>query len=227
MKTLLAFLLCLSVTSILQSKEPDFDIYSARLNRFFKDVLFVVDVGDKEKCTKRLPEQISVFIDCNDSSLRQAAIQQLDQLCDVTGISYAITNEPSSALLKVFIGQSSELIKLSKEYSSKINLRSGRNYWIFWDKNSVINSGVIFICNDVLSKPEEQASGLTGLLMGVFGVPSHSDEFKDTCLNPRSSFTQIQPLDSRLLQFYYANIPAGMRPAEVQKVLKEKWSGKN
>jgi len=226
MKTLLTLLFCLLATPILNSTEPDYEKYSARLNRFFKDALFVVDVGDKEKYTKQLPEQISVSINCNDISIRQNVIQQLDQFCDVAGISYTIANEPSSALLKIFIGQASEMKELCKEYSPKINLRSGRNYWIFWDKNSVINSGVIFLCNDVLTKPEEQASGLTVLLMGVFGVPSHSDEFKETCLNPRSSFTQMQPLDIRLLKFYYANITAGMRPADVQKVLREKWSDK-
>ncbi len=206
--------------SFLPGREIDLEKPSSELRRFASDVIFAVQAGDLDKKSKRLPQSIVVQFH-GQAEPRAVAEKHLNKFCQITGVNKV--EGASGAKIDIYFNPQSELIPVAKEMERKITLDQGFAYWTWWDSKNTINRAVIFIATDKLSGAALEDKFLE-LLLGVYGLPSRSKEFDDSCLSLKEQvFTNLQPLDEALLEFYYRAVPVGTQPRDIDNLFRKEW----
>lgn len=217
----------LLVLPSLLGAEIDLEKPSSKLRRFTSDVIFVVEAGDREKYSKRLPETIIARYH-GQANLKAMAEKHLVESCQITGIRRIDEKSPeqTTATIDIYFGTRAELTPVASEKERKITLDRGFTYWTWWNDMKVINRAVIFIVTDELSGDTLEDRYIEQLL-GVFGLPARSKEFDESCLSAKEQVMKnLQPLDKAILEFYYRAVPPGTRPSDVDKIFREEWSKK-
>jgi hypothetical protein len=207
--------------------EIDLEKPSSKLRRFTSDVIFVVEAGDRERYSKRLPEFISVHFH-GQPGLKPIVEKHLSDFCHITGVKKMEegAHNQTAAKIDFHFGPQAELAKKAKDMERKITLERGITYWTWWDDKNTINRSVILIATDKLAGAALEDK-LIEQLLGVFGLPARSKEFDQSCLSSKEQvLTSLQPLDKAILGFYYRAVPAGTRPQEVDTIFRDQWSKK-
>lgn len=208
-------------------REVELEKPTPKLRRFANDVIFEVEAGDREKFSKRLPATISVEFHGKPEP-RPVADKHLKELCEITGVTkidYPGATR-GAAKIGIYFGTQEELADIAKGMERKITLERGYSYWKWWDEGDTIHRAVVFIATDKLSGAALE-DRLLEQLLSVFGLPSRSKEFDESCLSAKDQvLTSLQPVDKALLGFYYRTVPAGTTPGEFDDIFREKWSGK-
>jgi hypothetical protein len=223
----LFLVLALFGVSVSSGREIDLENPSAKLKRFLSDVIYVVEVGDRERFSKRLPESIVVNLH-GQAVLKAVGDKHLTEFCKVSGVQKVEESsaDGSAAKIEIYFGPEAELVKVANEMEKKITLDRGATYWTWWDGKNVINRAAIFVAIDKFSGAALEDK-LIEQLMGAFGLPAKSKEFDESCISSKEQvLTNLQPLDKAILEFYYRAIPAGTKPQDVNKIFVEKWSEK-
>lgn len=227
-KLLVAFLVSsfLAVSSS-SGREIDLEKPSPKLRRFVSDIIFMVEIGDREKYSKRLPE--SIIVPHGEAGPKAVTEKHLTEFCKITGVKRLeeTSSEESAAKIDIYFGIQSELVKVANEMERKITVERGSAYWTWWDEQNTIDRAAVFISTDKLQGAALEDK-LIEQLMGVFGLPARSKEFDESCVASKEQvLTSLQPLDKALLEFYYRAVPVGTKPQEVDKIFLEKWAVKH
>lgn len=225
MKTqIIIAILTLSSCVISSARDIQLDKPSSKLRRFSSDVIYEVEAGDREKYSKRLPKHVT--LDWNCTPQQQRLVQKhLNVLFQCTGVRLTedLTASDQAAKISIYFGQQDELTKIAKKIDRKINLDRGYTYWKWWTDKRTINRSVVFISTDRIAGVNLE-DHLIELLLGVFGLPSKSNEIDESCMSSENPvFTSLQPVDKALLEFYYRAIPAGTKPRDFDKLFKAHW----
>ncbi len=221
--SLITYLLAISSS---QGREIDIEKPSGQLRRFVLDTIFVVEVGDRERFSKRLPESINVQFHGEAGPIALAE-RHLSELCSLTGVKQVDSvSDEAVAKIDIYFGPHNDLSKVANEINRKISLDSGQSSWTWWNEKRFINRAVIFVATDKFSGPSLEDAILDQSIR-AFGLPSRSKEFDGSCLSTKEQvLTALQPLDKAVLGFYYRSIPAGSPPREVDKIFREQWAPK-
>lgn len=226
-KSLILPVLTLFTITFATAREIDLKKPSPKLKRFLSDLIYVVELGDREKISKRLPEAIAISIH-GQAGHKTVAEKHLNEFCKVTGVKKAddVFSEESVAKIDIHFGPEAELVKLAKEMDNKITLDRGVTYWTWWNGKNIIDRATIFVATDKFSGAALEDK-LIEQMMGVFGLPAKSKEYEESCMSSKEQvMTSLQPLDKAVLEFYYREIPAGTKPQDVDKIFTEKWAEK-
>lgn len=227
-KLLIVFVSLFFGVSASSGREIDLEKPSPKLKRFLSDLIYVVEAGDRERFSKRLPE--SIIVNFNGQAAPKAVAEKhLTEFCRVTGVKRVeeASSGESTAKIEIYFDTKAELAKVAKETEKKISMDRGATYWIWWNGKNVINRATVFIATDKFSGAALEDKFIEQM-MGVFGLPSRSKEFDESCLSSKEQvLTSLQPLDKAILEFYYRAIPAGTKPQDVDKIFLDKWSEKN
>ena len=200
------------------SREEDFSKPSTKLKRFIEDVVYVVEAGDKESCSKRWLVAPRLVVNSSDIGLKEFVERSYTDIC-----KEAKLGAPGEQSLTVSIGDSKELNALASQYEKKISLQSGHCYWIRWNEDRSIKDAVVFLCVDRVAGMAAQDVLLEDLL-GSFGFPAKSREFDKTCLSMKPSLMgSLSPLDRKMISFYYTHVPPGTRKVDFRKRFDENW----
>lgn len=209
------------------AKDLDPAKYSSSLRRFIADVVYEVEAGDRDKYFKRLPANLKPTFH-GDAAQKQCCDTALKSLLEATSVSIdppASTSAPV-ATLDIYFGDSAAMLKTATAISKQISTDKGATYWKWWDDNHVTTRAVILICTDRFKGPELEDK-LTENLLAVFGLPSQSKVADNTCMKEgKKKFITLQPLDIAVLEFLYTQVPAGTRPSDLNKLVREKWEAK-
>lgn len=215
----------LALSSIwVSARDIDTTKYSAKLRRFITDVIFEVEAGDREKYSKKLPSVVSVSYHCNPAQ-QQLAESKLNEFLEATGVKIGTEPKKGELLTKIdiYLGKREALQPLAYDKDKEISLDRGCAYWNWWNNDRVITESVIFICTDRLNGRELE-SKLVEQLFGTFGLPNKSKETDSSCLAMKDQeYTSLQPIDLKVLNFYYRAVPAGTKPREVDKIIRAQW----
>jgi len=209
------------------AREIDLEKPTSKLRRFASDAIFVVEAGDREKYSKRLPESVVVEF-FGEAAPRPVAEKHLAEFFQVTGVRKVDTPEtgPDTAKIGFYFGPQADLVKTAKDLERKIIMDRGYTYWIWWDGERTITRAVVLVATDRLNGAALE-DRLIEQLLGVFGLPARSNEIEESCLSADERvLTSLQPVDKALLSFYYRAVPAGTRPRDFDKIFREEWSGK-
>lgn len=222
----LTFLAFTNLTSIAKDLDPA--KYSSGLRRFIGDVVYEVEAGDRDKYFKRLPANLKLNHHC-DAAHQQLCDTRLKPFLEATSVSIESPADSSApvATLDVYFGDSKSMETKAAEISKEITTTRGFTYWKWWDTNNVTTRAVIMICTDRFNGPELEDK-LIEQLLGVFGLPSTSNAADNSCMaEHEKTFTALQPLDQAVLKFLYTHVPAGTRPADLNKLVREAWEPKH
>lgn len=211
-------------TSTLNAREVDPAKYSSRLSSFIADVVYEVEAGDRDKKFKKLAPHLKLQIN-GDKDSETIFNAKLKEFLAVTGV----TNEkPEGSLtptcdLRVYFGSTASIREKAAEIDKKIMFKDGATYWKWWDDNHTVIGAAIFISTDEF-KGEKLEDRLVEILLGVFGLPSQSKSADNSCLSMEEDIkTSLQPLDIEVMKFLYQSVPAGARPSELKKLIRDKW----
>ena len=205
------------------ARDFDFSKYSTKVRNFISDVAFEVEAGDREKYSKRLAPAIDLTVhgDVVQKTMVEAKIAPFLAASGVT--SNGPAPDGTRAKIDVYFGDSGTLTPVAAGISKDISLDLGATYWTWWTDGRVINRAVIFICTDKIAANRIEDKVVEKLL-AVFGFPSTSRESDQSCLAASDpNFVTLQPLDVALIKFYYKEVPAGTKPSELDKIVREKW----
>jgi len=204
--------------------ELDIDKASSKIRRFCSDVIYSVGVGDTRRLSFRMPEKIGVKI-VSDQGFEGGIRKHLDKFCVTTGVTIIDKAGDGDTILSVYHLPKEKLVDIAKELSREITIDRGFSYWVWWeDGDRSVSKAVIFLASDSLAGKNLEDK-LIEQLLGVFGLPSLSDEFDESCMAMNETLlVELQPIDLRLLEFFYKNIPAGTRPREFDAIFREKWA---
>ena len=226
-KSLTLAVLTLLTITFAPAREIDLKKPTPKLKRFLSDLIYVVERGDREKISKRLPESIAISIH-GQAEHKTVAEKHLNEFCKVTGVKKVddVLSEESVAKIDIHFGSEAELVKLAKEMDNKITLDRGVTYWTWWNGKNIIDRAAIFVATDKFTGAALEDK-LIEQMMGVFGLPAKSKEYEESCMSSKEQvMTSLQPLDKAILEFYYRAIPAGSKPQDVDKIFSEKWAEK-
>jgi len=221
---LLAALL-LAGGGVSDAREFDFSKYSTKLRNFISDTVFGVEAGDREKQSKRLPGSVTLTVH-GDAAAKAMVEAKLAMFLAATGIqtdAFAAGGGGKHARIDVHIGDSGKLIPAAAAISKDISLDRGDTYWVWWDEERFVTDALIFICTDKVAAGRMEDKVVENLFR-VFGFPSNSKDTDASCLSESDpNFTTLQPIDQAVLKFYYKEVPAGTKPAALDKIVREKW----
>ncbi len=203
--------------------EVDLTKPSSNLRRFVSDVVFVAKAGNREKYSKRLPKITTFNVHGNPES-KKLVSKHLSEIAIAAGVELREVSVNENAIIEFYFGPEAELTKQAKDINVAIDLRFGSAYRVWFDANRVANQGVVFFATDMLEGPALE-DRLIVMILGVFGLPSNSDEVAPSCLSEDEEevFTKLQPVDRAVLEFYYRAVPAGTKPRELDKIFREQW----
>ena len=191
----------------------------SKIKRFVEDVVYVVEVGDREPTSKRWLSAPTLTVDSADPSLQKFVEGIFTKICQVARLT-----DTGDSPLTVHIGHSKELTKIAEGVDRRIQLKSGHSYWAFWNGDGSLKNAFVFLCVDRVRGPIA-ADALLEDMLGAFGFSSRSREFDETCLSSKpKSLTALTPLDEKLIAFYYNFVPPGTRKAELRKLCDAHWN---
>ena len=218
------FLSQIFAVSSSSGREIDLGKPSAKIRRFISDVVFMVEAGDRERYSKRLPESIIVQYH-GEVQPKAMAEKHLTEFCQITGVkvTQGAFVQPPVAKVDIHFGPQAELARLAKEMDRQITLPLGYTFWIWWDEKRIIDRAAVFLATDRLSDAALEDRYIE-LLLGVFGLPSHSKEYDESCLSTKEQvLTTLQPLDKAMLEFVYRAVPAGTKQRDIDKIFEQEW----
>jgi len=207
------------------ARELDLTKGSSKLRRFASEVIFVVEAGAREKYSKRLPDNVEVFIEAEplETKIVQGHLDKFLSLSGVKNQPLAGQTKGLRARLEIYLGPKEELLEKAEKIDKQISLDHGHTYWKWWDGDKYITRAVIFVATDIF-RGENLDDRLIENLLGAFGLPSESGEIDESCSTDEDTvFDRLQPVDEALLKFYYQSVPANTKPREFDKIFRAKW----
>ena len=107
--------------SVSSGREIDLEKPSAKLKRFLSDVDYVVEAGDRERFSKRLPE--SIIVNFNGQAAQKAVTEKqlAEFFCKVTGVNKLenVSAAESAAKIEIYFGREAELVKVANELEKR------------------------------------------------------------------------------------------------------------
>lgn len=205
------------------ARDFDFTKYSTKLRNFISDVVFEVEAGDREKYSKRLLSSAVIEVH-GDVVQKGMAEAKLAPFWAATGIDPKLpAPDGQRTKIDIYFGNSGALVPVAEGISKEISLDAGATYWTWWNGEREIDRAVIFICTDRVPANRVEDK-LVEKLLAVFGFPSTSRATDESCMAAGDpNFVTLQPLDIAVLKFYYKNVPAGTKPSDLDKIVREKW----
>ncbi|MEY4482598.1 MAG: hypothetical protein RL693_50, partial [Verrucomicrobiota bacterium] len=162
--------------SLIFGREIDLDKPSPKLRRFASDCIYVVELGNQERYSKRLTEAIAIEFH-GQQAPKPIAEKHLAEFIQLTGLKIVDKQLPAEVITKIdfYFSTQADLAKAAKDIDREINVGRGYAYWTWWNPDKKINRAVVMIATDKLSGPALE-DRLIEQLLGVFGLPARSDE---------------------------------------------------
>jgi len=229
------FLFC--ITNIACARDIDHSKYSMPLRSFIEEVVYQVQAGDIDKEFKKLRPSVTLsvygapkYVDIVNTKLKDfLAVTGVKVVEKVTPAksSEVKSKQKETSNIKVYINTTIANRLKAAEINKQIQFSNEATHWKWWDKRtSFINNAVIFISTDKY-KDKELEDVLVEKMLGVFGLPAQSGRADNSCLSEKEGiYPSLQPLDKAVLKFLYESVPAGTKPHELRKIIREKWPKK-
>lgn len=194
---------------------------------YFKEVALGFEFGNASEITRKWDEDVKIYLggERNEALLQELniVIDDLNELIDEGDIGITVTPDTLEANVYLFLGKSSDFVRIYPPAETAIASNFGLFYVWFSNSTNTFTRAYVFV-DTVRPEPLNQRHLLREELTQILGFGKDSPRFQDSIFQSRYSgvATEYNEYDKAVIQMlYHPSISTGLNSLQVDSRLRD------